>query len=153
MPLLFKFADQNHRHPYPNEEYKEQPLGKRFIYFKEFLKDKNDPRYIRMSENEHIKKALDLFFQNQEKKKTEVKLTYEQKLQILIDECRRIGEVVKNRYEIEHSVYGNVKIGGFFYYHLYRMKTKENKTYKDFAVVPCIKKYMDYYLSLLLDKS
>lgn len=146
LPLLFEFAEKNHRHPYPREEYKGQPLGKRFIYFKEFLKDKNDERYIKMSQNQDVKKTLDFFFENRDVKKTEVKLSYEQKLKILIDECTKRGKVVSNKDEIEHPEYGNVKVGSFMCYHLNYMKDKDNKVYRDFSVLPCLKERMDDYL-------
>jgi superfamily II DNA or RNA helicase len=112
--LLFKYADDYEGAP--KQKYTESfGMGKWFCKQKNKIYTNEDKLYEILSKNKWIKISLDENLKYKEENKDKIKLTRNEKLLMLIEYVKDIGEVPKSDGSIYHSkVYGDYTIGVWF---------------------------------------
>jgi superfamily II DNA or RNA helicase len=139
--LLFEFCNINKRTPTQKEIYKNKNIGAWLDYNKPKIKDKEDEIYIKLSKNEYVKKSIDdyiAFRKEKESKNDNERLSYDQWKTLLLEFCE-----LNKRAPTKSEKYKNKKIGIWFLNIKNRIKTENDKKYKDLSHNEYIKQRID----------
>ena len=142
MILLFEYCEENKCCPKTTTIYKGQHIGKWLSHQKEKIKSNDDNLYIRLTENQYVKKNLDEYLMNVEKNKNKEKLNWEQTRQLLFNYCD------ENGHHPSYSInYKGQNIGAWLCNTQIRnIKSINDDSYKKLSENTHVKKYLDTHL-------
>jgi superfamily II DNA or RNA helicase len=138
--LLFEFCDIYKRTPTQKDIYKKKLVGSWLDYYKRKITDKNDEKYIKLSQNEYVKNAIHdyIIFRDNKKDDDDERLKYDEWKKILFEFCN-----LNKRVPTKSEKYKNKKIGIWFLNIKNKIKTKNDERYIDLSLNEYIKKSID----------
>jgi superfamily II DNA or RNA helicase len=140
--LLFEFSNNNKRVPKQKEEYKNNKLCSWLQHQKNKINDKNNNIYIKLSENEYIKKSLDDYLIKKEANKDKKKLEWNESKDLLFEFCN-----INKRIPMRTEKYTENNIGTWLHIsQKYKISDKNNEIYIKLSENIYVKKLLDEYL-------
>lgn len=131
--LLFKFSNYYQIVPKQKEKFKNKKIGSWFFNQKTKI---NDDIYIKLSENEYVKKSLDDYLIIKEKNKDKNILSFDEKKNILFDFCIKNNKAPINSDDI--GIWLQTKKG--------QINSINDELYKILSQNEIVKKSLDEYL-------
>ncbi len=139
--LLFEYSDAKEKFPKRGLIYKEHNIGNWLQSEKSKINSIDDELYKKLSANKYVKKSLDKYFINVEKKKSKVKLTWDQWLQLVF-----IYSDLKKETPIASTVYENQNIGKWLCKQRITINSTDDELYKKLSANKYVKLNVDKYL-------
>jgi len=139
--LLFEYVDTLKKTPKNTTVYKNKKIGLWLQCQKNRMHSKESDTYKRLSVNKLVKQNLDLYFNKHEINKNKVKLTFDEKLNLLFEYCDKM-QIEPSR----ETIYKNIKIGKWFYYRKIKIHNIEDAVYIKLSVNTLIKNNIDKHL-------
>jgi superfamily II DNA or RNA helicase len=134
--LLFEFCNINKRVPKRGEQYKKNNIETWLGDQKKKINNKNNDIYIKLSENEYLKKSLDKYLINKEEK-----LEWDEWKDLLFEFCNINRRIPKQR-----EKYKNNNISNWLIYQKSKIDNKNNNIYLKLSENEYIKNELDKYL-------
>ena len=133
---MFKFCEKEKRYSIQKEQYKNQNIGKWLQNQKKKIKNKDDEIYKKLSINQYVKKSLDEYLINKDKK-----LEWEQLKELLFEFCEK-----EKRCSIKKEQYKNHNIGTWLQHQKQKIKNKDDDIYKKLSINQYVKESLNEYL-------
>jgi len=140
MNILFKYCNENKCAPQVKTIFEYKKIGSWYNDQKKNIKNKDNKLYIKLSENEYIKKSLDDYLINVEINKT--RLDRSQWIQLLFKYCDKNQCVPTREITFEDN-----NLGRWFKDHKRIIKDTDNELYKLLSENKYVKKGLDNYLN------
>ena len=139
--LLFEFCNINKKIPLKREKYKNNKIGSWLQNQKNKINNITDIIYIKLSENEYVKKSLDDYLINKEENKDKEKLEWDKWKDLLFEFCNIKKRVLKNKEEFKNN-----KIGQWLQSQKNKINDINNDIYIKLSKNEYVKKSLDDYL-------
>ena len=139
--LLISYCEQYNEAPSKSVKFHGVSIGRWLHTNKQKVDSDTHKIYIKLSENVHVKRAMDKYLKNKDKNKGKVKLTFEQNKELLFEYCTKFKKCPKNNVN-----YKNVNIGLFLQNKKANMEDWFDESYIELSENDYVKKELDRYL-------
>ena len=140
--LLFEFCNINKRCPFQKEEFKNKNIGMWLHNQKKKINDIINEVYIKLSENNYVKKLLDEYLEFKKENKNNENLTFEQSVDLLVEFCN-----INKRCPKPNEQYKNKNIYNFLQNLKKKVNNINNELYIKLSGNEYIKESLDKYLN------
>jgi len=139
--LLFEYCDENKCIPTNKTNYKNEKIGYWLNHQKQYTKNIDDDIYIKLSENELLKKSFDDYFKNKEKNEDKEKLGWEEWKTLLFEYCdKNITTPTRS------TEYKNINIGQWLQDQKKKINNEKDNIYIKLSENEIVKKSLDDYI-------